>query len=169
LEATVNGAPRRLTLTRISDGDPYPFARFLRPGPPPTPIVRPPVNTPPAPAPSVTPTPTPTPTAASKVTVRSAKLTVSRNRVATSLSCSGTAACKGTVTLRTKAKVKKKYVTLTKSAKYTIAAGKRVTVRLTLSSAGKKYLRGAKRRLSVVLDVKPASGKTATKTLTLTR
>jgi len=103
------------------------------------------------------------------VTVRSSKLKVSKNRVSTSLSCAGTTACKGAVTLRTKAKVKKKYVTLTKSAKYTIAAGKRVTVRLTLSSAGKKYLRGAKRRVSVVLDVKPVSGKAVSKTLTLTR
>ena len=169
LDATVGGVTKTLTLTRITAGDPYPFAHVLRPGATPTLIVRPPVVNPPAPAPTPTAAPSPPPTAAPKVTVRSSKLKVSKNRVSTSLSCAGTTACKGAVTLRTKAKVKKNYVTLTKSAKYTIAAGKRVTVRLTLSSAGKKYLRGAKRRVSVVLDVKPVSGKAVSKTLTLTR
>ena len=41
-------------------------------------------------------------------------------------------------------------------------------VRLSLSSAGKQYVRG-KKRISVVLDVKPASGKTVSKKLKLTR
>ncbi|MDA0182312.1 hypothetical protein OJ997_18540 [Solirubrobacter phytolaccae] len=171
LDATAGGVTKTLTLTRISAGDPYPFARILRPGANPTPIVRPPVVTPtptPTAVPVPAPSPTPTPAAAPKVTVRSTKLKVSANRVSTSLKCTGTAACRGTVTLRTTAKVKKRYVTLTKAVKYTVAAGKTATVRLSLSSAGKKHLRG-KKRVAVALDVKPASGKTVTKKLTLTR
>lgn len=169
LDATVNGAPRRLTLTRISATDPYPFARFLRPGPPPTPM---PDRTPdpqPTPVPTASPTPPPAPPKQAGVAkVRSSSLKVKSNRVSAQLSCTGETTCTGTVTLRTAAKVKRKYVTLTRSAKYSIAAGKRVTVRLTLSAAGKKHLRG-KRRLSVAVDVKPATGKTVTKKLTLTR
>jgi len=175
VDATAGGVTKTLTVTRITAGDPYPFAHILRPGASPTPIVRPPTGgggggggNQPTPAPTVVPTPQPT-AAAPKVTVRSSRLKVSSGRVPTALSCAGTVACKGTVALRTKAKVKQRYVTLTKTAKYTIAAGKRVTVRLTLSSAGRTYLRGAKRRVSVVLDLKPTAGKAVAKPLTLTR
>jgi hypothetical protein len=178
LDALVNGVPRRLTLTRISATDPYPFAQFLRPGPPPTvpdPTPDPdpdPVETPqpvPTVAPSVTPAPTVIPEKKAGITKVSSKaLKVKSNRVTAQVSCSGESTCTGTVTLRTTAKVKKKYVTLTKSVKYTVATGKKVTVRLALSSAGKKYLSG-KRRVSVVLDVKPKSGKAVAKKLTLTR
>ena len=44
LDASANGVTRRLVLTRASVTDPYPFARILRPGAAPTPIVRPPSN-----------------------------------------------------------------------------------------------------------------------------
>lgn len=174
LDATVNGIPRRLTLTRISAVDPYPFAQYLRPGPPPTPLPTDPGDGgggggTQQPVPTVTPAPTAVPPRKAGVAKVSSKaLKVKSNRVAAQLSCSGESACTGTVTLRTATKVKKKYVTLTKSVKYTVAAGKQVTVRLTLSKAGKQYLSG-KRRVSVALDVKPKSGKTVTKKLTLTR
>lgn len=198
LEATVDGVPRRLTLTRISATDPYPFARFLRPGPPPTPIPdpdpdpdpgtdpdpdpdpdpgnpggggggggdgqQPPVVVPAA-QPTATPEPAKTPGAA-KVTAQALK--VKANRVGTVVSCAGETACTGTVSLRSSVKVKKQYVTLTKSVKYTIAPGGKATIRLSLSSAGKRYVRG-KRRVSVTLNVKPSTGKTVTKKLTLTR
>ena len=100
--------------------------------------------------------------------VASKSLKVKSNRVSTSMSCTGATTCRGTVVLRSAVKVKKRFVTLTKSAKYTVGAGKKATVRLTLSSAGKRYVRG-KQRISVVLDVKPASGKTLSKRLTLSR
>lgn len=174
LDATVGGVAKALTLTRVSAGEAYPFARVLRPSAPPTPLTPPGGGGggggggTPTPTPTVVPSPTPAVTPAPKVAVRSTKLKVNGNRVSTSLSCTGIVACKGTVSLRTSVKVKKRYVTLTTSAKYTIAAGKRVAVRLTLSAAGKKHLRG-KRRLSVTLTVKPASGKAVTKKLTLSR
>ena len=110
---------------------------------------------------------TPTPKAG-VAGVASKSLKVKSNRVSASLSCTGQTTCRGTVVLRSAVKVKKQFVTLTKSVKYTVGAGKKVAVRLTLSSAGKRYVRG-KKRLSVVLDVKPASGKTVSKKLTLSR
>jgi len=118
------------------------------------------------PTPTVTPVPTPK---AGVAGVASKSLKVKSGRVSTSLSCTGQTTCRGTVVLRSAVKVKKQFVTLTKSAKYTVGAGKKATVRLKLSSAGKKYVRGAKQRFSVVLDVKPASGKTLSKKLTLSR
>lgn len=139
----------------------------------PTPTAPPTQTATPLPTASATPAPTvaPTPTVTAKagaVSVKSKSLKVASNRVSASLGCAGATSCRGTVTLRTTAKVKRKYVTLANAVKYTIAAGTSVTVRLSLSGAGKQHLRG-KRRVSVALDVKPTSGKTVTKQLTLTR
>jgi hypothetical protein len=156
----------------VSASEPYPFGRILRPGAPPKAILRPPVITPPPPTPAPTPTVVPRTVAAPKVTVRSTKLKVKSGKVSTSLSCTGTVRCKGTVTLKTASKVKlgskKRTVVLTRSATYSIAAGKRATVKLVLSKNGKSVLRKHK-RLSVRLHVKPSSGKTVTKKLRLTR
>jgi hypothetical protein len=176
LSATAGGVTRQLVLSRVSPTGPYPFARILRAGAAPTPIVRnppqdpPPFNPPPVvtPLPTVTPQPTPTPKAG-KAGVASKSLKVKSNRVSASLSCTGQTTCRGTLKLRTAVKVKKKFVTLTKTVRYTVGAGKKKTVRLSLSKAGKQYLRGKKKRVSVVLQVKPASGKTVTKRLRLTR
>ncbi|MBE2314561.1 hypothetical protein DVA67_001125 [Solirubrobacter sp. CPCC 204708] len=172
LDATAGGVTKQLTLTRITEGEPYPFARILRPGAPPASVTPTPTATPTpvaTAAPVVTPTPTPTPTPKAGVAgVASKSLKVKSNRVSASLSCTGQTTCRGTVQLRSATKVKKKFVTLSKSVKYTVAAGKKATVRLTLSSAGKKFVR-SKKRVSVVLDVKPASGKTVSKKLTLSR
>lgn len=171
LEATAGAVTRRLVLTRTSPTDPYPYVRILRPGADPTPIHReePPPYTPPVVTPAPTPTPTPIPTVKAGVAgVSSKALKVKSNRVTAQLSCAGQTTCRGTVVLRSAVKVKKKFVTLTKSVKYTVGAGKKANVRLSLSSAGKKYVRG-KKRISVVLDVKPATGKTVSRKLTLSR
>jgi hypothetical protein len=171
LDATAGGVTRRLVLTRTSATDPYPFGRILRPGATPTPIDRdpPPVVTPvptvTPPAPPLTPQPAPR---AGRAGVASKALKVKANRVSASLSCTGETTCRGTVKLRSAKKVKKKFVVLTRAVKYTVGAGKKATVRLTLSSTGRKHVRG-KKRVSVVLDVKPASGKTVSKKLTLSR
>ena len=147
--------------------DPFAIAH-VEPPVTPKPVVTP-VPTVVAPAPTPTPPPTVTPTPKAGVAgVASKALKVKSNRVSASLSCTGQTTCRGTVVLRSAVKVKKQFVTLTKSVKYTVGAGKKAAVRLTLSSAGKRYVRG-KKRLSVVLDVKPASGKTVSKKLTLSR
>jgi hypothetical protein len=145
---------------------------MLRPGANPTPSTRNPPTTyvPPAtpsPTPTVVPTPSPAPRAG-KPRVASKALKVKANRVSASLSCRGETTCRGTVKLRSAKTVKKRFVTLSRSVKYTVGAGKTRTVRLSLSSAGKKHVRG-KKRIAVVLDVKPASGKTVSKRLTLSR
>jgi len=114
------------------------------------------------------PLPAPTPTLAPTVKVRSSKLQLRANRVSASLACAGVTTCTGTAALRTAAKVKGRYVVLTKAVKYSLAAGTTRTVRLTLSSAGKRQLRG-KRRVSVALDVAPVSGAAVSKRLTLTQ
>lgn len=149
--------------------DPFAVAH-VEPPVTPKPVVTPvPTVTAPAPTPTLPPPPTVTPAPKAGVAgVASKSLKVKSNRISAALSCTGQTTCRGTVVLRSAVKVKRKFVTLTKSVKYTVVAGKRVTVRLTLSSAGKKYVRG-KKRLSVVLDVKPALGKTISKKLTLSR
>jgi hypothetical protein len=164
---------RTLTLTRISPTTPYPFARVLRPGAPPTPIPTPtPVATA-SPAPTVAPTATPTPAPKAEISVRSSKLKLASRRVSVSLRCAGDTACKGTVRLRTASKVKlgtkaKRIVTLTGAAKYTVAAGKTATVRLSLSRDGRSLM--AKRRsLRVALEVQPAGAKALKRNLTLAK
>ena len=124
LDATANGVTRRLVLTRTSVTDPYPFARILRPGATPTPIVRPPSNPTPVVAADADGDAGPDRDAQAGVAgVASKSLKVKSNRVSVSLSCTGQTTCRGTVVLRSAVKVKKQFVTLTKSAKYTVGAG----------------------------------------------
>lgn len=180
-ELTVNAAVAYSELGDQDGGDrgrytitPYvldPFAAAYNEPPvtvKPTVIPTPTASATPGPPAAATPTPVPKPVKAGAVTVTSKALKVASSRVSSALSCTGDTSCRGTVTLRTTAKVNKRYVTLTKAVKYTIAAGKKATVRLSLSTAGKRYLR-TKRRVSVTLEVKPSAGKTVTKKLTLTR
>ena len=184
LVATVGGQRRTLALTHVGTGDPYPFARILRSAASPTPTptataTAVPTATPAAtvaPVPHATPAPTVTPAPAPTVAVavRSAKLKVASKRVAVRLRCGGGAACNGTVTLRSASKVKvgrkkgKRLVTLARSAKYRVAAGRTATVRLALSKDAKTLLK-SRRSLRVRLTLKPASGKAVAKTLTLAR
>jgi hypothetical protein len=157
---TLDAGPRRLVLTRVSAGDAYPFARVLRPPPPP-----PAVRVTPTPAPTATPVPTTTPQPkppAPKLSVRSTKLKLSGKRVPVSLACAS-APCKGTLSLRTTSGR-----VLTSTAKYSLAAGRKATVRLTLSASGRRYLR-SRQKVATRLTVKPSSGSTSTKKLTLRR
>ena len=127
LDAAVAGATRTLTLTRVTAGDPYPFARLLR-SVAPTPIVTPvPTATAVPTAAGVVPVvPAPANAVAAKsgvASVRSTKLKVAARRVAVSLRCTGATTCRGTVRLRTAAKVR-----LGKRAKriITLAGGREV-------------------------------------------
>lgn len=113
--------------------------------------------------------PPPPAPAAKAATVRSTKLKASKTRrtIPVALACpAGAATCKGRLSLKTTAK---KPVTLA-SASYSIAAGKRKTVALKVTSKGRSLLK-RKRSVRVKLTVAPsgAGAKAATKTLTLRR
>jgi hypothetical protein len=121
-------------------------------------VDRPPVATSPAPQP--------------KPSLRSSRLSVSKNRIAVKLSCpKGGAACRGKLTLRTAAKVKlgsKRTVVSLGSASYSVAAGRSSTLRVKLASKGRSLMRKHK-SLRVRVSVTPSGGKATTKTLTLRR
>jgi Ca2+-binding RTX toxin-like protein len=107
------------------------------------------------------------PPVSSRPSIRSSKLSVSKGRVSVSLSCA--AACSGKLTLKTASKVKlgsKRSVVTLGSASYSVAAGKRATVRVKLSSKGRQLMRRVS-RVRVKLTAKPKAGKAASKTLTL--
>jgi RTX calcium-binding nonapeptide repeat (4 copies) len=115
------------------------------------------------------PPPGPAPAVVKAATVRSTKLRASRTRksVPVALACpAGAAPCRGRVTLKTTAK---KPVTVA-SASYSIAAGKKRTVTLKVSSKGRSLLRRT-RSVRVKLTVTPSAkgAKASTKTLTLRR
>lgn len=176
LDAQVGGETRTLTLTRIAAGDPYPFARILRAAAPLTPL--PPSSTPTptptaTPAATATPAPTVTPVQAAKVSVRSTRLKVASRRVAVALRCgAGTAACRGTVRLRTASKVKlgskRAVVTMTQTLRYSLPAGGAKTVKLTLSAKGRSLLR-ARKSVSVNVELRPTGAATVKRKLTLRR
>ncbi|MDA0161165.1 hypothetical protein OM076_12880 [Solirubrobacter ginsenosidimutans] len=179
LDAAVGGSTRTLTLTRLAAGDPYPFARLLR-SVAPTPIVTPAPTAGAVPTAAavvpVVPAPGPAPAAVPKpgvASVRSTKLKVAARRVGVSLRCTGATACRGTVRLRTAAKVRvgkraKRIVTLAGAAKYSVRAGATATVRLTLSRDGRTLL-AAHRSVRVSVEVKPSGGTSVRRTLTLKR
>ncbi len=106
--------------------------------------------------------------------VASTSLAAQAGKVRVRLRCArGGANCAGTLTLRTRGKVKlgtrkAKLVTLTRSARYSVAAGKAKTVTLTLGLVGKQLVK-RKRTQKVTLTLKPAKGRAATRTLTLRR
>jgi hypothetical protein len=171
----VGGATRTLTLTRVTAGDPYPFARLLR-SVAPTPIVTPAPTATAAPAVAggmpVVPAPAPAATLG-VASVRSTKLKVAGRRVGVSLRCTGATACRGTVRLRTAAKVRlgkrvKRIVTLAAATKYSARAGATATVRLTLSRDGRSLL-AVHRSVRVSVEVKPSVATAVRRTLTLKR
>jgi len=105
--------------------------------------------------------------------VLSPALAARAGKVRVRVSCPSRSTCAGTLTLRTRAKVKlgtrkAKVISLARSAKYSIAAGKAKTVTLRLGLDGKRVVARSKSR-KVTLTLKPAKGKAATKTLTLRR
>jgi hypothetical protein len=126
-----------------------------------------------SPAPTVTPAPTVVPAKPGVAKVKSTKLKVSGSRVSVSLSCTGGATCKGTLSLKTAAKLKlgkkaKRIITLSGSLKYSVAVGKSATVRLSLSKDARSLLK-TRKKLSVRLAVKPATGSATSKALTLSK
>jgi hypothetical protein len=106
----------------------------------------------------------PAPAVKSALTVRSSALRASGRKVAVALACAG-APCKGTLSVRTASKVGGRIVTVTRPASYSLAAGRRATVKLTLSAQGRKLLRA--RNLKVRLTVAPAGGTASSKRLVL--
>ncbi len=179
LRATVGAGTRTLTLTRISTSDPYPFARFLRaaasPTPPPVATATPVATASARAAPAViaTVTPKPAPPAVSKVSVRSTKLKVASRRVAVSLRCAGSSACKGTVRLRTASKVKlgkraRRIFSLTRAVKYSLAAGRTVKVKLSLSKDGRSLM-ARRRSLGASLELRPSDGAMTKRRLKLSK
>jgi hypothetical protein len=137
------------------------------PPPPPPPPVTPPV-TPPPPPPS-------TPPVVALGTIGTSKLSVNAAKTKLKVSCPRTAlaGCKGKVQLRSVLKLrltprgKAKIVTIARDTSYTVAAGKSKTLTLTLGSDARRVLRG-RTSLRVKITLKPASGKTVTRTVTLT-
>lgn len=106
--------------------------------------------------------------------VSSTSLSSKANKVKVRVSCPvGGADCAGTLTLRTRAKVKlgkrkAKLITLARSVKYSVAKGKAKTLTLSLGLDGKNLVK-RKRTQAVTLVLKPTTGKSATKNLTLRR
>jgi hypothetical protein len=148
------------------------------PTPTATPTVVPTVVPTPVPTVAATATPVPTPAppapAAARVAIRSSSLKVARGRrVNVSLGCAGASSCTGSVVVRTAAKVKlgkraKRVLTLTRSARYTVEAGGRVTVRLTLSRDARALLKRVK-RVSVRVVITPRGASQITRRVTLRR
>ncbi len=100
------------------------------------------------------------------VTVSSAKIVVSGGKARVPISCTG-GACAGTIELTGKVKGKKKPVVLGKGA-YSLAAGKKATIAVGLTAAGKGALGKAKgHRLSAKAGVSVTGGKKVLKAVVL--
>ncbi len=105
--------------------------------------------------------------------VSSTSLAAKAGKVKVRVSCPvGGADCAGRLTLRTRSKVKlgsrRKVVTLARTVKYAVAKGKAKTLTLSLGLDGKKLVKRS-RTQKVTLVLKPSTGKSATKHLTLRR
>ena len=111
--------------------------------------------------------PQPSPGGTAPASIRSSKLSVSKGRVSISLSCKD--ACSGKLTLKTASKVKlgsKRSVVTLGSASYSLAAGKKATIKVKLGSKGRSLMRKVT-KVRVKLTASPKSGKATSKTLTL--
>ena len=106
--------------------------------------------------------------------VASTSLRAKAGKVAVRVRCAlGGPACAGSVTLRTRAKVKlgtrkARVISLARSVKYSLAAGQAKTVTLKLGLDGKRLV-ARSRSQKVTLTLKPAAGKATTRNLTLRR
>ncbi len=121
----------------------------------------------PQPAPRPTPIPQPTPaTVVPALKLPGGTLKVKHGRLKLRLACgTGTTSCKGTLSLTTRKG--KKRSSLGRVA-YAIAAGKKKTVALKLTRAGRRALAKAHhRRLKVLLTAKPAGGRATSRTIAL--
>ncbi len=106
--------------------------------------------------------------------IASTALAAKAGKVRVRVRCAaGGPACAGTVTLRTRTRVKlgtrrARVISLTRGVRYSVAAGKAKTVTLKLGLDGKRLV-ARRRTQKVTLTLKPAKGKAATRTLTLRR
>ena len=106
--------------------------------------------------------------------VSSTSLASKAGKVKVRIRCPVTGAdCAGTLTLRTRTKVRlgaraAKLVTLARTVKYAVAKGKAKTLTLTLGLDGRNVVKRSRTR-QVTLVLKPATGTSATKHLTLRR
>jgi hypothetical protein len=125
------------------------------PQPQPQPITQPAPIAQPAPAPA-----SPAPT------LPKGTLKVKQGKLRLSLSCAkGGAPCKGSLVLTSR---KGKKTTSLSHAAYAIAAGKKKTLTLKLTKAGRKALAKARHhKLKVLLTAKPSGGKATSKTIAL--
>ena len=115
--------------------------------------------------------PTPPPPVKTKLTV--GKVKVKRNAATVPLSCTGAAKaiCKGTITGTIRVKRRHRRVTETvASAKFSIKAGAKKTIKVTLNRKGRHALAGsASHKLRVTLTVRLAGKKVAGRTVTYDR
>ncbi|MDP1847008.1 MAG: hypothetical protein Q8K79_04370 [Solirubrobacteraceae bacterium] len=106
--------------------------------------------------------------------IASTRLAAKAGRVRVRVRCAaGGPACAGTVTLRTRTKVKlgsrrARVFSLVRGVRYSVAAGKAKTVTLRLGLDGKRLV-ARRRTQKVTLTLKPAKGKAAKRNLTLRR
>jgi hypothetical protein len=118
------------------------------------------------------PPPPPAAPATAKPRVASTKLKLAGGRVGVAIACSGGAPCRGRVALRSAAPVRsggrRRTLTVSPGAGYSVAAGRQRTVRLTLSRAARALMR-TRRTLRVRVTLTPASGPSVTRDLTLHR
>jgi RTX calcium-binding nonapeptide repeat (4 copies) len=109
---------------------------------------------------------------APKPSLRSSRLSVSKNRISVKLSCpKGGDKCRGKLTLRTASKVElgsKRAAVTIGSASYSVSAGHSSTLRVKVTSKGRSLMRKHK-SVRVRVSVTPTGGHAATKALTLRR
>ena len=121
----------------------------------------------PQPTPQPTPIPQPAPAPASPtLKLPGGTLKVKHGKLRLSLSCgTGTTSCGGTVIL-TRGRGRK--ATSLGRVSYTVTAGRKKTVTLTLTRAGRKALAKARgHKLKVVLTAKPSNGRATSRTIVL--
>jgi PA domain len=92
------------------------------------------------------------------------KLSVKGDKLLIPLSCVGDGACSGKVSLTSKPKGEKKAVTLA-TGRYSIAAGKKTTVRLSLTKAGRKLVESSSVKTTGKKHARPAVSLTGRFTL----
>jgi Ca2+-binding RTX toxin-like protein len=107
---------------------------------------------------------------ASTIALAGKSAKVKNGRVPLSLVCTGSAACAGSLALTTASAVAsgRKRKRLVAGGRFSVAAGKRKTVKVALNRTGRKLLR-RKKSLRVVVTMKMAGQKARTARLTLKR
>ncbi len=138
--------------------------------PPAVPPPQPPAITPPPPPP---PPPPPAAARSGPGTIASARLGVAGGRVRLVVSCATSkTSCAGRTTLRSATRLRVrgrlKSVMIARDTSYTVAAGKRKTLTLSIGSEARTLLR-TRRSLRVKITLKPKRGASSTRVVTLSR